>query len=63
MGEMLFPGKKKFQLDVEYATKVKFWLDFKIVLLTVKKVLRSADIQSDKNVTMPKFTGNDTIRS
>ena len=62
-GRNAISWEEKFKLDVEYATKVKFWLDFKIVLLTVKKVLRSADIQSDKNLTMPKFTGNDTIRS
>jgi undecaprenyl phosphate N,N'-diacetylbacillosamine 1-phosphate transferase len=62
-GRNAISWEEKFKLDVEYATKVNFWLDLKIVLLTVKKVLRSADIQSDKNLTMPKFTGNDTIRS
>ena len=57
-GRNAISWEEKFKLDVEYATKVKFWLDFKIVLLTVKKVLRSADIQNDKYITMPRFKGN-----
>ena len=57
-GRNAISWEEKFKLDVEYATKVYFWLDLKIVLLTVKKVLRSADIQNDTNITMPKFNGS-----
>jgi len=57
-GRNAISWEEKFKLDVEYATKVNFWLDLKIVLLTVKKVLRSADIQNDTNITMPKFNGS-----
>jgi hypothetical protein len=38
------------------------WLDIKILLLTVRKVLMREGINAAENATMPRFTGasNDT---
>lgn len=48
----------KFKLDVYYVNKISFFLDLKIVFLTVKKVLISKDINSSDTVTMEKFSGS-----
>lgn len=50
--------KQKFQLDVWYVDNLSFWLDLKIILLTIKKVIVKEGISSDTSVTMEKFTGN-----
>lgn len=48
----------KFELDVWYVEHLDFWLDIKILFLTVKKVFVREGISSDSSVTMEKFTGN-----
>jgi len=48
----------KFNLDVWYVDNQSFWLDMKILLLTVKRVLVRDGISADGEVTMTKFTGN-----
>ncbi|MGE8498726.1 MAG: sugar transferase [Pseudomonas sp.] len=49
---------EKFELDVWYVENRSFWLDMKILLLTVKKVLVRDGISAEGEVTMPKFTGS-----
>ncbi|WP_448636694.1 sugar transferase [Pedobacter panaciterrae] len=49
---------QKFELDVWYVDNLSFWLDLKIILLTIKKVIVKEGISSDTSVTMEKFTGN-----
>lgn len=49
---------EKFKLDVWYVDNQSFWLDLKILLLTVKKIFDHTDISSADHATMPKFTGN-----
>ncbi|KAA8732074.1 sugar transferase [Acinetobacter qingfengensis] len=49
---------KKFQLDTWYIEHQSLWLDFKIMLKTVKKVISKDDIHAEGEVTMSKFTGN-----
>jgi len=49
---------KKFELDVWYVDNVSLLLDFKIILLTTKKVIVKEGITSGTSVTMEKFTGN-----
>lgn len=49
---------EKFNLDVWYVDNLTFWLDLKIILLTIKKVVIKEGISSDTSVTMEKFTGN-----
>lgn len=48
----------KFKLDVWYVDNRSFWLDLKILFLTVKKVIMRDDISAAGEATMPKFTGN-----
>ncbi|WP_448250169.1 sugar transferase [Thalassotalea agariperforans] len=50
--------EEKFELDVWYVENRSFWLDIKILCLTVKKVLVKADISAEGEVTMTKFTGS-----
>ena len=48
----------RFELDVWYADNHTFFLDLKILLMTVKKVLFREGIAESGQVTMSKFTGN-----
>ncbi len=50
--------EEKFKLDVWYVDNQSFWLDLKILFLTVKKVFVREGISADGEATMPKFTGN-----
>ncbi len=53
---------EKFRLDLWYVDNWSLWLDFKILLLTVKKVFKREGIsQSEKVVTMTEFMGNDRL--
>lgn len=49
---------RKFELDVWYVDHCSFCLDFKILLLTIKKVFVREGISSETSVTMEPFTGN-----
>ncbi|MEW5823157.1 MAG: sugar transferase [Pseudomonadota bacterium] len=49
---------EKFKLDVWYVDNQSFWLDVKIIFLTVKKVLVRDGISAEGEATMSKFTGN-----
>jgi lipopolysaccharide/colanic/teichoic acid biosynthesis glycosyltransferase len=48
---------EKFKYDVYYVNNLSFILDFKIILLTIKKVLFRDGVNSGSNETMPTFTG------
>ncbi len=48
---------KKFELDVWYVDHCSFWLDVKIIFLTIKKVFFREDISSATSVTMEAFNG------
>lgn len=47
----------KFKLDVWYIENRNFFLDIKIIYLTVKKVLVRDGISAEGEATMSKFTG------
>jgi lipopolysaccharide/colanic/teichoic acid biosynthesis glycosyltransferase len=49
---------EKFKLDVWYIDHQSFWLDLKILLLTVKKVFVREGISGAGEVTMSKFAGS-----
>jgi len=51
--------KRKFELDVWYVDRQSFLLDFKIILLTIKKVFLSEDINTQGVATTRPFVGND----
>lgn len=48
---------EKFKLDTWYVENQSIWLDFKIMLKTVKKVIAKDDINEVGEATMTKFTG------
>jgi sugar transferase EpsL len=50
---------QKFELDVWYVENQSFWLDLKILFLTVWKVIRRDGISAAGEATMPKFTGTE----
>ncbi len=56
-GRNALSWEEKFKLDVWYVDNRSFWLDLKIILLTIKKVLVREGISADGEVTMSKFTG------
>lgn len=49
---------EKFALDVWYVDNRNLWLDLKIILLTIRKVVKREGISSPGEATMSKFTGN-----
>ena len=49
---------EKFKLDVWYIDNQSFWLDIKILFLTVKKVLTRDGVSAKGEATMAKFTGS-----
>ena len=51
---------EKFKLDVWYVDNQSFWLDLKIILLTIKKVFIREGINSDGHATIDKFTGSNS---
>ena len=51
---------EKFAHDIWYIDHYSFWLDMKILFLTVKKVFIKEGISAEGEATMPYFTGNDT---
>ena len=57
-GRNALSWEEKFELDVWYVENQSFWLDFKILLLTVKKVFIKEGISADGEVTMSKFRGD-----
>jgi len=50
--------EERFRLDVWYVDHRSFWLDLRILWLTVRKVLVREGISAQDEVTMPRFTGN-----
>jgi len=58
-GRNAISWEEKFKLDVWYLENQSFWLDVKILFLTVKKVFVKDGISADGEVTMHKFTGSE----
>ena len=56
-GRNAISWEEKFKLDTWYVENQSVWLDFKIMLKTVKKVLAKDDINAAGEATMTKFTG------
>ncbi len=50
---------KKFEYDVWYVEHLSLALDIKIVLMTLKKVLKRADISANNHATMETFMGSE----
>jgi lipopolysaccharide/colanic/teichoic acid biosynthesis glycosyltransferase len=57
-GRNAISWKKKFDFDIWYVDHHTFWIDLKIIVLTVKKVFLREGITGVGQATMSKFTGN-----
>ena len=57
-GRNAISWQEKFNLDIWYIENRSFWLDAKIILSTIKKVILKEDIVESSGVTMAKFKGN-----
>ena len=49
---------ERFKLDVSYIDKYNIFLDFKILFMTVYKVIKRDGITQEGNATMESFTGD-----
>ena len=56
-GRNTISWEEKFELDVWYVDNRSFWLDLKIIWMTIRKVVAREGISASGEVTMPKFTG------
>ncbi len=57
-GRNAISWQEKFNLDVWYVGNQSFYLDLKILILTIKKVFTSEGISAAGSDTMEKFKGN-----
>lgn len=57
-GRNAISWERKFEYDVWYVENQSLWLDFKILILTVKKVFVSEGINQEGQATMEKFKGS-----
>ncbi|WED41887.1 sugar transferase [Legionella cardiaca] len=56
-GRNALQWEDKFKLDIWYVDNQSFWLDVKILFLTLKKVMLRDGITSEGNTTAEKFEG------
>jgi len=57
-GRNVLSWGEKFKLDVWYVDNQSFWLDIKILFLTVKKVILRDGVSQTGHVTVEKFRGS-----
>src|SRR5512145_1605201 len=57
-GRNALSWEEKFKLDLWYVDNRSFFLDMKILYMTVMNVLKREGINADGCATMPKFTGS-----
>lgn len=57
-GRNAISWEEKFKLDVWYVDNNNFFLDMKVLLLTLKKVIFRENISQDGHATMPVFMGS-----
>ena len=57
-GRNTISWSKKFEYDIWYVNNYSFFVDFKIILLTLKKVVIREGITQQGSATISPFTGN-----
>ena len=57
-GRNAISWEEKFKLDIWYVENQSFWLDLKILFLTILKVLKKEGINQSEHLTMEKFNGS-----
>ena len=60
-GRNALSWEEKFTLDVWYVDNHSLWLDLKIILLSIWKVLNREGISAGGEATMPRFTGSQRV--
>lgn len=61
-GRNAISWQDKFRLDVEYVEKISFFMDVKIVFMTVGKIFKREGISSETSATMEEFMGNSEMQ-
>ena len=56
-GRNTISWEKKFELDLWYVDNKTFFLDLKILAITIWKVLKREGINNDQDEPMPFFNG------
>ncbi len=56
-GRNAISWQQKFEYDVWYVENLSFWLDVKIVFLTILKIIKSENINQNSQNTMEAFNG------
>lgn len=59
-GRNALTWQHRFELDVWYVEHWSFWLDIKIIMMTIWKVLKREGINQPGHATMERFKGNDS---
>jgi lipopolysaccharide/colanic/teichoic acid biosynthesis glycosyltransferase len=57
-GRNAISWEQKFKYDVWYVDNVSFLLDFRILLLTIRKVFKREGISGNGSITMKPFEGH-----
>jgi lipopolysaccharide/colanic/teichoic acid biosynthesis glycosyltransferase len=60
-GRNALSWEEKFALDVRYVDERSLWLDLRLLLRTVHRVLRPGDVRTPGYATSPMFTGSPVI--
>jgi len=58
-GRNAISWEEKFKLDVWYVDHQSFWLDLKILFMTLAKVFKREGISAEGSATAPEFMGSD----
>jgi sugar transferase EpsL len=56
-GRNALTWEEKFKLDVWYVDNQSFWLDIKIIFMTIWKILKREGINQQGQATMEEFKG------
>ena len=56
-GRNAITWKRKFELDIWYVHNISCWLDLKILIKTVLKVIKSEGVRSGSKIAMNNFNG------
>jgi lipopolysaccharide/colanic/teichoic acid biosynthesis glycosyltransferase len=57
-GRNAISWEDKFKLDIWYVDHQSFWLDLKILFMTIVKVFKAEGISAQNHVTVEKFEGS-----
>jgi len=57
-GRNALSWEEKFALDIWYVDNRSLWLDLKIIVATIGKVVKRSGISADGEATMPRFEGH-----